>query len=97
MAKIIGFVALIALLVGLLAFFPVVDWLQAAVEWIQVNRSFSWPLGGLLIAIFIAWALPRNESLQELGLSQAAFRVWYTLLKYVAGPSVLIILVTGLA
>ena len=67
-------------------------------EWIDfIPNQIMLPLGGLLIAIFIAWALPRNESLQELGLSQAAFRVWYTLLKYVAGPSVLIILVTGLA
>ena len=58
MAKIIGFVALIALLVALLAFFPVVEWLQAAVEWIQVNRSFSWPLFILLYAAATVLMMP---------------------------------------
>ena len=58
MAKIVGFVVLVALLVTLLVFFPVVEWLQTAVEWIQVNRSFSWPLFILLYAAATVLMMP---------------------------------------
>ena len=54
------------------------------------------PLGGLLIAVFVAWILPQTDSLEELGLDDGVFRIWYLLLKYIAGPAVLIILLTGL-
>ena len=58
MAKIVVFVVLVALLVTLLVFFPVVEWLQTAVEWIQVNRSFSWPLFILLYAAATVLMMP---------------------------------------
>ena len=58
MTKILGLGAVVVALVSLLVFFPVIDWLQAAVEWIQVNRSFSWPLFILLYAAATVFMLP---------------------------------------
>lgn len=65
--------------------------------WIDlIPNQVMLPLGGLLIAIFVAWVLPRQASSDELNLAEGAFEIWYQLLKYVAGPAVLVILVTGL-
>ena len=65
--------------------------------WIDfVPNQVMLPLGGLLIAMFVAWVLPASDSEDELGLSSGLFKLWYGLLKYIAGPAVLIILITGL-
>ena len=66
-------------------------------NWIDfLPNQVMLPLGGLLIAVFVAWILPQTDSLEELGLDDGVFRIWYLLLKYIAGPAVLIILLTGL-
>ena len=55
------------------------------------------PLGGLLIAVFVGWRVAPEVARGELGeLSPWLFRAWRVLLRYVAVPGVLLILVFGL-
>ncbi|HAL41021.1 MAG TPA: hypothetical protein DCP57_01160 [Gammaproteobacteria bacterium] len=60
------------------------------------NQIFL-PLGGLLIALFVAWRLPANISADELALgSERWFSIWYRSIRFLVVPAVLLILVTGI-
>jgi NSS family neurotransmitter:Na+ symporter len=55
------------------------------------------PVGGLLIAIFVAWRLAQDISANELNFANPiAFSVWACLMRFVVVPAVFIILFTGL-
>ena len=55
------------------------------------------PLGGLLIAVFVGWRVGADTARTELALaSPRLFLAWRLLLRYVAAPGVLLILVFGL-
>ena len=55
------------------------------------------PIGGLLIAILVAWRLPAGISKDELGITgDVWFNLWWTLMQFVVVPAMLIILITGL-
>ncbi len=41
------------------------------------------PLGGLLIAMFVAWVLPKAVVMEEIGLGGAKFTLWYTLIRFI--------------
>ncbi len=61
-----------------------------------VPNEIMLPLGGLLIAIFAGWAIRESSSQSELALaSDARYRLWLWLLRYVSAPAVLLILVFG--
>ena len=68
--------------------------LGAAVDFLP-NQVFL-PLGGLLIAVFVGWRLSTASIRDQFDLSDGGFSLWHGLLKYVAVPAVLVILVTGL-
>jgi len=60
------------------------------------NQIFL-PLGGLLIALFVAWRLPANISADELAVgSERWFSIWYRSIRFLVVPAVLLILVTGI-
>lgn len=59
------------------------------------NQIFL-PLGGLLIAVFVGWRMPRSESADELRLSGPMHGLWFTGLRYVVVPAVAVILIGGL-
>ncbi len=53
------------------------------------------PLGGLLIAVFVAWKMRRETVRDELYVeAEPLFSLWRWLLRYIAGPSVLVIFAT---
>jgi NSS family neurotransmitter:Na+ symporter len=54
------------------------------------------PLGGLAIAIFAGWFLSRRASLEELGLQEGVFSLWFQLLRFVVVPALLLIFIGGL-
>lgn len=54
------------------------------------------PLGGLLIAVFVAWYLPKRVSEEELALHGWLFKGWYLSLRYLVPPAVLIIFIMGI-
>lgn len=58
MRKVIVLIVILASLFGLVLVFPVVDWLRSAVEWIQVNPTYSWPLFVVLYATATVLMLP---------------------------------------
>ena len=58
MSKIILFVGILVSLIVLVLVFPVTDWLQTAVLWIQENPTFSYPLFILLYAAATVLMLP---------------------------------------
>lgn len=54
------------------------------------------PLGGLMIAVFAGWAMSRESTRDELGMTSARmFNLWHFLIRFVVPPAVLIIFVMG--
>jgi len=54
------------------------------------------PAGGMLIAIFAAWRMPRADSAEELGLSGWRYRLWWWLAAIVAPLGVALVFLNGL-
>ncbi|QTF93102.1 sodium-dependent transporter [Halomonas sp. BM-2019] len=54
------------------------------------------PLGGLLIAIFAAWVMPEAAARRALGVGPGGFALWRGLVRWVAVPLTLVVLVAGL-
>ena len=55
------------------------------------------PLGGILIAVFAGWVLPRRASVDELGMGEGlGYRLWRLLVRYVAPLAVAVVLLNAL-
>ena len=69
--------------------------LGALVDYIP-NQVFL-PLGGLLIALLVAWLLPKQMAADELAIEKPLyFNVWYQLMRFVVVPAIFIILLTNI-
>lgn len=68
--------------------------LNSAMDFLPNNIML--PLGGLLIALFVGWRLPRSESFAELRLRDGVYAIWFNALRFLVVPAVAIILVSGL-
>lgn len=66
---------------------------QGAVEYVASNILL--PVGGLFIAIFAGWILPRMVSREETSaMNDTQYRVWLTLVRFVAPVLVFIVLLS---
>ncbi|MBR9904736.1 MAG: sodium-dependent transporter, partial [Gammaproteobacteria bacterium] len=54
------------------------------------------PLGGLLIAIFAAWVMPREKVVSALGVGESGYLVWRNIIRWVSIPLTFIVLLAGL-
>lgn len=64
-------------------FFDVLDYLTA---------NIMLPLGGLTMAIFVAWIMPRIAVTDELNIGESAgFKLWWVLVRYVTPIAVIIV------
>jgi len=54
------------------------------------------PVGGLLIAIFAAWVMPKAEVQAALGVAEPGFVLWRTVLRWVSIPLTVVVLAAGL-
>lgn len=54
------------------------------------------PIGGLLIAVFAGWILPRAVAEQAIGTHSRVFSIWISLVRYLMPPVLLAILLFGL-
>lgn len=54
------------------------------------------PLGGLLIAIFAAWVLPRDSAAASLGVGERGYLCWRNVVRWVSIPLTLMVLLSGL-
>lgn len=63
-----------------------------------LSSNLMLPVGGLLIAIYAAWALPVRESSAELGLDQGRlpYRAWRFIVRWLSPLALLAILAAGL-
>ncbi len=64
-----------------------------------LTANIMLPLGGLAIALFSAWVMRRQDSLQELDMGDGpGYRLWHFLVKYVTPVAVIIVFLnlTGL-
>ncbi|MGA7799256.1 MAG: sodium-dependent transporter [Gammaproteobacteria bacterium] len=71
-------------------FFGLMDFLTA---------NIMLPLGGLLIAVFAAWRMPRQASSDELGMGDGIrYRIWRALVRYLAPVAIILVFlnVTGI-
>ena len=90
--------------VGLLSVFSFSS--MAEVHWLgdmnffdlvtTVPTDLFLPIGGLLIAIFAAWVMPRDTAELALGTGPAGFRSWQRLVRFVSIPLVVGVLVSGI-
>ena len=71
---------------------------QSLDYWIEyLPNQVMLPVGGLLIATFVAWRLAPDISANELNFANPiAFSVWARLMRFVVVPAVFVILFTGL-
>lgn len=76
-----------------------IRWLGMTIfSWLDfVSASVLLPLGGLLIAIFVGWRM-REEAVRDEFYRDSGFIfvLWYWLLRYIAAPAVLVILLVPL-
>ena len=64
-------------------FFGLLDYLTA---------NIMLPLGGLFIAIFVAWVMSRKSALEELSLGDhVGFKTWYILVRFITPIAVVIV------
>jgi len=57
-----------------------------------LTANIMLPLGGLAIAIFSAWVMRRQDSVQELDMGDAsAYRLWHFLVRYITPVAVIIV------
>nr|WP_298055426.1 sodium-dependent transporter [uncultured Halomonas sp.] len=54
------------------------------------------PLGGLMIAIFAAWVMPRERVVSALGVGENGYIVWRTIIRWVSIPLTFVVLLAGL-
>jgi len=63
----------------------------------HVYEKLLLPIGGLLIAVFVGWAMSKEQSRDELSpMSSPGYAVWYNLLRYAVPPAILVVLYMGL-
>ena len=54
------------------------------------------PVGGLLIAVFVGWAVDKTDSRDELAsLNTAGYEIWHFLIRFVVPPALAVIFVMG--
>lgn len=54
------------------------------------------PMGGLLIAIFAAWIMPRDRVERALGVGECGYLVWRNIIRWVSIPLTFMVLLAGL-
>ena len=63
-----------------------------------VANQLLLPIGGLLIAVFVAWVMRREVVLDELGSQDGlGFRLWYGLIRYVVPVALLVMFLLGVS
>ncbi len=75
-----------------------VTWLGRTIfDWIDfLTSNIMLPLGGLLIAIFVAYVLPKKISQEELSTAPFIFAIFWFLLRFVAPVGVFLVFAYGL-
>lgn len=69
-------------------FFDLLDYLTA---------NIMLPLGGLLIAVFAAWVLKRQTTVNELELGEGlAYQTWQVLVRYITPAAVLVVFLNAM-
>ncbi len=62
-----------------------------------LTANIMLPLGGLLIAVFVAWLMPRLSSREELAMrSELGYRVWHFLVRYVTPLAVIVVFLNAI-
>lgn len=62
-----------------------------------VTANILLPLGGILIAVFAGWVLPRRVTQEELGMRDGVgYRIWRFLVRYVSPVAVALVLLNAL-
>jgi NSS family neurotransmitter:Na+ symporter len=56
-----------------------------------LTSNIMLPLGGMFIALFAGWVLPRGVSASELDGDNAVYRAWRILVRYVSPTAVFLV------
>jgi NSS family neurotransmitter:Na+ symporter len=62
-------------------------------DWLDfVTTSILLPAGGIAIAVFVGFIMPKDKLIQSLKLNQMVFNVWYFMLRFVVPVAMLVVL-----
>ncbi|ABM63157.1 sodium-dependent transporter [Halorhodospira halophila] len=61
-----------------------------------LSTSVMLPLGGLLMALFAGWVLPRSVTTEELALPDWVYRGWLVLVRFVVPAAILVVFANSL-
>lgn len=100
-AALVGVTVWLAGLLSVLSFSTLAEWRPIAGMNVfelmtTVPPDLFLPLGGLFIAIFAAWVMPRDAAWRALDAGRVGFRVWQGVIRYVSIPLTLLVLASGL-
>lgn len=100
-AAVIGILVWAVGLLSVLSFSSMAD-----VHWFGGKTFFDWvtsvppaiflPMGGVMIATFAAWVMPREMAIRAMDASPRGFRLWQGLVRYVSIPLMVVVLLSGL-
>ena len=62
----------------------------------KLTANIMLPIGGLLVAVFAGWLMRQQSSQEELGLKDAAYKIWLILVRYIAPIGVLLIFLNAI-
>lgn len=57
----------------------------------KITAQYMMPLGGLLIALLVGWALPRQWVRGSGELAAGSYNAWYLVLRYITPPGILLV------
>ncbi|MCG6658906.1 sodium-dependent transporter [Halomonas campisalis] len=100
-AAIIGVGVWLVGLLSVLSFSTLAEWRPVAGMNVfdlvtTIPTEFFLPVGGLLIAVFAAWVMRREDARAALGVGEAGFRLWQGVVRWVSIPLTLVVLVASL-
>lgn len=100
-AGIIGVAVWLVGLLSVLSFSTLADWRPVAGMNVfdlvtTIPTEFFLPVGGLLIAIFAAWVMRREDARAALNVGEAGFRLWQGVVRWVSIPLTLVVLAASL-
>ncbi|MGR4066628.1 sodium-dependent transporter [Billgrantia sp. C5P2] len=100
-AAVIGISVWLVGLLSVLSFSTLAEWrplfgMNAFDLVTTIPTEIFLPVGGLLIAVFAAWIMPRREAQAALGVGGTGFRLWHVVVRWVSIPLAVVVLVAGL-
>ncbi|MCE8035843.1 sodium-dependent transporter [Billgrantia tianxiuensis] len=100
-AAVVGIAVWLVGLLSVLSFSALAEWrplfgMNAFDLVTTIPTEIFLPVGGLLIAVFAAWVMPRQVAQAAMGVGEPGFRLWQAVVRWVSIPLAALVLAAGL-